>query len=651
MIGVIVYLYFLAVGFLYADMLYREKGIFFRSWMGGVFGNVLLMAGMVIPSFIFGFTVVSHITLIVLSIVPYFVIKFRKKEAFFSKDLFRTDGEDCLDLKTFLIVILPVTILICLLMANHIFAPVDGGVASGQSTYGDLAIHSGMITSMVEQGTFPPDYNILAGTKLSYPFFINMLSSSLYLFGLPLRWAILLPSFVFALLLVMGFYHLAYKITGRKSVSILAVLMFFLNGGLGFAYFFEGAKANPHEFTKIFTDYYHTPTNFNEMNIRWANTICDMIIPQRTTMAGWCTVMTALWMLIDAVKSNKRKAFITIGVFAGCMPMIHTHSFVALGIISAVMLLLYLPLKKETDDDKKKKKIGTDNSALKEYIINWALFGGITLIMAMPQLIFWTFQQASEGSFLSFKYDWVNDNDPFLWFWIKNWGVIFLAAIPAFMNADKDIKKLMISAFAVFVVADLVLFQPLEYDNNKLFFVAYMIAIAAVANFLVYAYEQMKNIKGRQVIAFVVAVGLFLSGILTIGREYKSGSDYQTFSNDELEFAEFVKDNTDPHAIFATHTDHLNVISCLAGRTIFVGAQMFIWTHGYNDEFVRRDAILKSLYESQDVNELKRIAEENNITYILYTGRESDKYTTNKSVFDQLNKIYDQNGIALYEIS
>lgn len=647
MIGVIVYLYFLAVGFLYADMLYREKGIFFRGWMGGVFGNMLLMAGMVIPSFIFGFTIVSHAALIVLSIVPYFLIKYRRKEKFFDKSIFRSSGEDCLDLKTFLIVILPVTIIICLLMANHIFAPIEGGVASGQSTYGDLAIHSGMITSLAEQGTFPPDYNILAGTKLSYPFFINMLSSSLYLFGLPLRWAILLPSFVFALLLVMGFYHLSYKITGRKSVSILAVLMFFLNGGFGFVYFFEGAKADPNMFTRIFTDYYHTPTNFNEMNIRWANTICDMIIPQRTTMAGWCMVMTALWMLIDAVKSGKRRAFITIGIFAGCMPMIHTHSFVAFGIICAAMLFLNLPIKKDAEN---KKKSGVDTAAMKDYIINWALFGGITIVMAMPQLIFWTFQQASEGSFLSFKYDWVNENDPSFWFWLKNWGVVLLAIIPAFMNANRDTKKLIISAFVVFVVADLVLFQPLEYDNNKLFFVAYMIAIAAVADFLVYAYEQMKNIKGRQVIAVITAVGLFLSGILTIGREFKSGAQYQTFSNSDLEFAEFVKDNTDPHAVFATHTDHLNVISCLSGRTIFVGAQMFIWTHGYNDEYVRRSAILKSLYESGSIDELKRIAKENNIKYILYSGREREKYTIEQSVFNQLEKIYDQNSIELYEI-
>ena len=636
MLGVILYLYFLAVGFLYADMIFRDKGIFFRSWMGGIFGNMLLMTGGAILSFIFGFTHISHIVLVILAPLPYFLIKYRRKESFF-RNLTLKGGEDCMSVKMFCALVLPLKVLICLLMANHIYAPVEGGVASGQSTYGDLAMHSGIITSLAEQSTFPPDYCILAGVKLGYPFFIDMLSSSLYLFGLPLRYAILLPSFVFALLLVMGFYYMSYKLTGRKSISVLATLMFFLNGGFGFAYFFEGAKADPTAFTKIFTDYYHTPTNYNEMNIRWANTICDMIIPQRTTMAGWCMLMPALWMLSDAICTKKRRSFVLIGVFAGCMPMIHTHTFMAFGIICAVLFFLYLIDEKSAKDKK-------------QYVINWVIFGAITIAMALPQLIIWTFRQASEGSFLKFQYDWVNANDPSLWFWIKNWGIVLLALVPAFMNADKKMKRLMIAGLVVFAVADLLQFQPLDYDNNKIFFVAYIIAIVAVADFFVRAYERMKEIKGRGVIAAMLCVCLFLSGILTIGREFKSGAQYQTFSDEDLEFAEFVKDNTDPHGVFATHTGHLNSVYVLAGRTVFVGPSNFIWTHGFGDEYNRRSRILNSLYASSDTEELKEIAKENNIKYILCGGSERGQYNVNERALDGLKEIYDKDGIELYEI-
>ena len=44
--------------------------------------------------------------------------------------------------KIFLFLIIPVTLLICLLMVNHILAPyANGAVSSGQSTYGDLQMH------------------------------------------------------------------------------------------------------------------------------------------------------------------------------------------------------------------------------------------------------------------------------------------------------------------------------------------------------------------------------------------------------------------------------------------------------------------------------------------------------------------------------
>ena len=190
-------------------------------------------------------------------------------------------------------------------MVNHILAPyANGAVSSGQSTYGDLQMHLGFVTSIAEQKSFPPEYCFLSGTRLNYPFLIDSLSSSLYMFGCPLRIAVLIPSFIFALCIVMGFYIFSFSLTKSTTVSVIATLFFFLNGGFGFAYFFESAKEDPSNFTKFFTEYYQTPTNYNEHNIRWSNVICDMIIPQRTTMAGWCVILFELEMLVNAVKNK-----------------------------------------------------------------------------------------------------------------------------------------------------------------------------------------------------------------------------------------------------------------------------------------------------------------------------------------------------------
>lgn len=638
MIGIIVYIYFLVLGFLYADMLFNDKGIFTKAWLGSIIGNLILMAGIVPIAFIFKFGIISHILLIMIAAVPYVIVSWNINELCIvqnKKIMLDTDTKKgIMDSKIFLCLVLPIVIIICILMFNHVLYMKGGAAYSGQSTYGDLQMHLGFIEATAEQGTFPPAYPFLAGYKNNYPFFVDMLSSSLVVFGTSLRWATLIPSFVFAFMIVMGFYHFAYQISERKIVAVLSTVFFFLCGAFGFAYFLDGAKADHTAFTKIFTEYYQTPTNLNEKNIRWANTICDMIIPQRTTMAGWTYILCALWLLIEAIKNYDRKYFIILGIFAGCMPMIHTHSFLALGIISAVVLVIELVKAKDK----------------KDCFTAWAWYGGIALVLALPQLFLWTFTQTgSNESFLNYQFNWVNHNDPYLWFYVKNWGLVFLFIIPAFLNTSWRNKELMLSAAVVFAIAEFIKFQPNEYDNNKLFFISYMFALVITTEFFVMIYNKLKDIKARQYIAALVIFVMTFSGVLTIIREWKSGGEYQTFSKEDIEYAEFIKGNTEPDAIFLTESHHLNPVPTLAGRNIYVGSSLYVFFHGLGDEWNKRNSELSGIY-SGSYNEIKRFAEENDISYVSVTAYENNNYNVNTSALEQFEKVYDRDGHTLYKV-
>ena len=46
----------------------------------------------------------------------------------------------------------------------------EGAVYSSQATYGDMSMHLSFITSLARQGDFPPDYSLLPGHPLCYPF-------------------------------------------------------------------------------------------------------------------------------------------------------------------------------------------------------------------------------------------------------------------------------------------------------------------------------------------------------------------------------------------------------------------------------------------------------------------------------------------------
>lgn len=626
--GLVLYAYFLAVGFLYADMLFKEKDIYFRAWIGGVFGNVLLMSGLIPFAAIFGFSYAAHIALAVVVILPYCAVKLIKKE----KIGINLGSCERASHKVFVFLVLPISLVIWVLMANHILAPFDGGgVSSGQSTYGDLNMHLSFVTSIAEQGKFPPEYCQLSGYKLNYPFLVDMLSSSLYLFGTSLRAAVLVPSCVMAVLIVGGFYMLAYKITEKRPAAVLATVLFFINGGFGFAYFLDGARADSSVFTGIFTEYYKTPTNFVDKNMRWTNTICDMIIPQRTTMAGWCVILPSLWLLIDGMRTKRIKTFLILGVLAGCMPMIHTHSFLALAIISAVLCICALV------------------HNIREWKI-WSVYCATAAVLALPQLIFWTFSQTGgNDEFLRFSFNWVNEKDTYFWFYLKNWGIAALFAIPAVMHTKSENKRLALGGAAVMLLAEFVLFQPNSYDNNKLILVTYMIVIILVGEYLVYLYGKLGGVEGRSFFAAVIVLAGTFSGALTIAREYVSGGEYQTYTEADWEAAEFIKENTEKDAVFMTGGEAVNPVSALGGRNLFLGSSLYVYFHGFADEYAKRSELVKSAYENGG-DTLDEICRENGISYVFVGRYERGDYLIDEKNYANLDKIYSKGGNTLYKI-
>jgi len=629
MVGIIYYLYFLIVGFLYSKYIFN-KNIYFHIWMGGIIGNILLMVGIIIPSFIFNFTILSHIILAIIVSIP-LIILFRKKGLLLKCNYSKNDE---MDNKIFIFLVIPLFILIAILLTNHILVPTEFGVASGQSTYGDLNMHLGFVTSISEQEVFPPNYVFLSGVKLNYPFLVNSLSSSLYTLGTSLRISVLLPSYVMCLLLIMGFYYLAYKITEKKKASILSTVFFFLGGGLGFIYFIEGARGDITLFTRIFTDYYHTPTNFNEFNIRWANPICDMIIPQRSTMAGWLMMMPCLWFLIDGCKTNNKKSFIILGLLASSLPMIHTHSFLALGIISIGMFIVYF--------------IKSKNKKL--VFQNWFIYGLIVLLIGFPQLFIWTFKQTSGNSnFVRFHFNWVNSTDPYLWFYIKNWGLVAIFIIPAFIHANKDNRKLILSALLLFIVAELFVFQPNLYDNNKLFFISYMIFLIICCNWYVDILNKFKKTSTRKIVLSLIIILSTLSGILTIGREMYSGGIYETFSNDMIKMGEYIRKNTEKEAVFMTGDTHINPVVSLAGRNIYVGSSLYVYFHGFTDEYYQRSNEVREAYQGIYEN-LINFCKKNNIKYIYVGSYEKSNYKINEEVLNKLVKVAVFGNEELYKV-
>ena len=348
----IAFLYFAAYvfcGLCIVRFLLPRQSVLTRVWLGASLGLLLMMWLPALLAFAADFTVKAHLLALIplagVTVGCYFLRDKRPVKAW--------DGDETRLAIQMAAVVLPLTALSAWLQYTHnVRIMEDGSWWVGQSTYGDLAMHMSFVTSL-KNSAFPPDYSLFPGMQLSYPFLMDSLSTSFYLFGWSLQSALSVPGTLMMALCYMGVMCLAREMTAGKKTLILAALLFFLNGGLGFIYDFDLAGGTERDGTltlwtrieAILEGYYTTPTNQpTPNNLRWSNVIADLMLPQRTLLGGWCMVLPCFYLLWRGFDPSSRKdariqQVILLGVWAGALPLIHTHSFVALALCSAGMLV------------------------------------------------------------------------------------------------------------------------------------------------------------------------------------------------------------------------------------------------------------------------------------------------------------------------
>ncbi len=640
-----------------------------RLWLGLCFGLLCEMWLPAIGAFFLAFNAVAHALgagiMFLLTLGCWFLRDRR--------EISRWDGKEDELLRQLLWLGVPLTLLGAFLQYTHVMR-VDsmGNWNVGQSTYGDLPMHLSFITGLAGK-RFPADYPFYPGARLSYPFLADSLSTSFYLFGCSLQAATILPATLMMALCYMGVMVLGRELTGGKRTALLAACLFFFNGGLGFLYDFDlaggawtaGENATVLEkigstaagwfstagerVESILTGYYKTPTNQPvPNNLRWSNVICDLMIPQRTMLGGMCMVIPCLYLLSTEFRprtrdpQNGNRGIVLLGIWAGALPLIHTHSFLALGLASAGCLV-YDMIHGDPDTMMyRRKRISI--------FVPYLLYGGIAVLLAAPQLICFTFAQAfqeSSHSFLTLQFNWVNNSsgagmkDLYLWFYIKNIGLPFIALIAAVADRYPRNRRIFSMALPIILAAEFIRFQPNEYDNIKLLMIAWILCCVIVADWCSRLWKRLDGFGGRRILAAVAAVATFLSAGLTIWRECVS--DYQAFSREAVEAGEFVRKETPEDAVFITGTQHLNPVTSIAGRTIVCGPDLWLYWHGFDTG--ERQAELAAFYEAPEEN--VETAEKYGAGYVYVSSYERSSYDVDYEELDRIGVRIFENGEAV----
>lgn len=629
-----------------------EQKAVVKWWLGLVFGQIALMWLPCLFAFFVGFTKPAQYAALILCLAVIAALEIRAAvrrpgllPSLRKPSIGRTDAMG--------LIMSGIGALFCgYLLYTHVLMPkADGSLWVGQSTYGDLAMHLGFIEGLYRQGTFPPEYTIYPGQTLNYPFLVDAAGASLRFFGLSLRMSVIVPGILMTFCVFWGFWLLADRLTGRLAPTLMSWLLFAANGGFGFVLFF-----GKYRFSDIFTGFYTTPTNLTSEDIRWSNVICDMMIPQRTTMAGWCVILPAIFLLIllldrslapagetetgapkKGILRGGRKVAVILAVVAGSMPMIHTHSFLALGLLSAAWFFCVLPK-------------AVRRGRAKELIVNYVIYGAVCMALAAPQLLKWTMDSVATGNLLKLNLGWVAGANGaignVLLFYIVNIGVVFVAMWFMIPSLRDEALTLFIGASAIFVLSNLVAFQPNLYDNNKLLYIWYMLIDILVCDWLWCIIEEARPRVLRSAIAGVIVFLGTFSGFLTMFRE--AVSEYQLFSYSQVEAADYILENTEPDSLFLTAANHANPVPVLTGRNIVCGSSLYLFFHGV--EYQQREAALPDMFAGGDA--FVRYADSLGIDYVYLSPYEYGNYTVNYDWFaENYPLVYEQDGISIFRIT
>ena len=807
-ISVLYMLAFAACGVLIALEVFRRDDMLRKLTFGLTIGLVMLIWLPTLFAFILKFTLTAQLLALAAAIVitAAFRIKAFRRAKSGAEQV--PPGHEKLRLAPILLTVVPITLILFILHLNHtIVEASNGSLHVGQCTYGDLCMHLGFITSISVQQTFPPEYSLLPGTPLGYPFLCDSVSSTFYTLGASLRLSALLPALYACVVVTLGVYCLFDTWFKRTKTTVIATYMFFIGGGLGFAYTFNNklllASEGVDRLKDMMQGFYQAPTNIPAQGLRWVNAIADMLVPQRATLFGWALLFPSLTLLYRAAIEKENRLFIPLGILAGAMPLVHTHSFVALGIISAylfvtalferilerhpgentrvlikcigvflIMLILgALRMLKLAENPKgvaatittvafaaltlialailaielykalKQSRqpalivglmlmaavIGTagafganKGSVLAviaplvglgiSFVLIWlskrgegaeitldeiksgnkhmlffVLFGAIALLLAAPQLFGFTFKQSADSeSFLRWNFNWDNDSDSWLWFYIKNLGLIFILMPIAFILLKKEHRRFYAGSLVIWAVCEILLFQPNPYDNNKLLFVWFALSCGIVSELLASRLAERAFKEGeadaeakrvtdiprtaaRYMLLAFALLTIMLSGVMTLAREYVSGdhyditadangrrsltyveSGYEVTPASLVKLTDWIKENTESDATFLTHNNHNNAIAMLTGRNLFCGSGTFLHWHGV--DYGSRQKLIAGMYTDPAQN-LMRYAEQYGIDYVLISSNETGRYQVDSAWFNaNLEKVYSSGGVSLFKI-
>lgn len=478
--------------------------------------------------------------------------------------------------------------LLCGRLAGRVIDFDAAGVTTAPaSNYGDLAFHLSVISSFAFGGNMPPENPIFAGVTFTYPFLIDLLTALPVRMGAGWEVALLITTLPLLLALVGIVESLGERLTGRRWIGRLALLLLFFNGGLGFLSLARelrevlAAGSAETKWPGIVGLLVHPPaaSTINnsvllggaEIPVRYGNLVTTLLIPQRSLMFGLPLVgmIIILWqwaLTREMAERERRRVMVIAGILTGLLPLLHAHGFLAALLVAMPLALIY--------------RGG-----------HWlGYFGMVGLVGGIPA--WWLSQTGVRRTLFAWHPGWEGRGD-IVSFWIINNGpflAVLLVVLGVLWWRGAALGRFMAPFWVWFIVPNLVLLAPWAWDNMKIFVYWALISSVVVGWGLHWLLRHRLSVLR---VCGVALLGiLLLSGMLDVWRGLSPVEKVRLLTTNDLLVAAQIREMTPPRALIL-HTPIHNSPLILTGRRSFMGYAGHLWSHGIDYE--EREAALQEM--------------------------------------------------------
>lgn len=492
------------------------------------------------------------------------------------------------------------------LFISHMLSPKNGNLYSGVTEWGDLALHTIIINNLLYQDQIPIQNPILSGTKLVYPPLIDFISAVFITGGSSLQQSLYLPGIFFALAIIAAIFLLTRQITDNLLAALLAPLLFIFNGGIGFFYFLKDYEGQFSNFLHILTNLDKDYAKYAEYGLELGNVVVVSFIPQRTFLIGYALTILAIFFTFKYFENKHKSNLLIAAVLSGILPLAHVHSLIGFSIFLAVIIVINF---------------------------NYQVIKDFTKYFLLPFLVFssvWLWQILSavdeSGNFLRLQFFWLAKSVNPIWFYFKNFGLYLPLFIMSLIFLPRKIFKNSIPFIVIFIITNIFVFQPWDYDNVKIMFY-FVIGMAIPISYL---FSKIWHNKSYLTKLSTIVLFFFTIASGTLSILYESFSIHQIYDSESIELAEMIKGVTTSSDIILTSDQHNHPITSFSGRPVVMGYRGWLWTWGYDYQQRERDVL--DIY--QGVSNAKELIDKYNISVIILGPSEKTQFLANESYFD-----------------